>query len=66
MEHNPFLQQFFKNQQKMPEIKKVQHTAPLDHKPMSIKEFAKSKPTGKDVEKYFKDKIQQLETEEED
>ena len=37
-----------------------------DDQKKGIREFAKSKPTGKDVEKYFRDKISQLEKEEEE
>lgn len=33
----------------------------LQSKPMSIREFAKSKPSGKDVEKWFREKVATLE-----
>ena len=33
----------------------------LESKPMSIREFAKSKPSGKDVEKWFREKVEALE-----
>lgn len=35
----------------------------LEQKPMSIREFAKSKPSGKEVEKWFREKVEQLEAE---
>ncbi len=34
-------------------------------KPQSIREFAKSKPSGKDVEKWFRDKVAALEAQSE-
>jgi len=66
MDANPFLAQFMKQQaQKMPELKKVTPTSSATPTHTNtIREFAKSKPTGKDVEKWFKAKIESLEAEE--
>ena len=66
MDANPFLAQFMKAQaHKLPVLQKVTTTGPvgnnLTQSRKGIREFAKSKPSGKDVEKWFKAKIAELE-----
>ncbi len=65
MDVNPFLSRFLKEQQsKMPALTKVTTTGTpqgTTKQSMGIREFAKSKPSGKDVEKWFKAKIERLE-----
>ena len=72
--NSPFLKEFIKRNQppvtfKSPTTKKVQTPPPkTDNNPVkerqSMREFAKSKPTGKDVEQWFRDRIEELELEE--
>jgi hypothetical protein len=63
MDANPFLAQFMKAQaHKLPVLQKVTTTGNnLTQSRKGIREFAKSKPSGKDVEKWFKAKIAELE-----
>lgn len=62
MDVNPFLSRFLKEQQsKLPALTKVTTTGTGAKQSMGIREFAKSKPSGKDVEKWFKAKIERLE-----
>lgn len=67
---NPFLQDFIKRNQTPITYKttttKVKETPKTDTTPgkeerKSIKEFASSKPSGKDVEKWFRERIAELE-----
>ena len=70
---NPFLQDFIKRNQapitykttttKVKEPAPKTNTTPGKEERKSIKEFATSKPSGKDVEKWFRERIEELETE---
>ncbi len=76
MEGNSFLMAFLKQQSakatptKTPPVsaKKIATTGDLtgEHKLQNIKAFAKTKPKGKDVEEYFRNKIKLLESEDSD
>jgi hypothetical protein len=76
MEGNSFLMAFLKQQAaktvatKTPPVssKKIATTGNLtgEHKLQNIKAFAKTKPKGKDVEDYFRRKIEMLEAEDSD
>lgn len=58
--NNPFLTEFLKRQ----EARKVKvagpTTTPLPNKRGGVKAFAETKPTAKQVETYFRDKIERL------
>ena len=67
---NPFLQDFIKRNQapitykttttKVKETPKTD-TTPGKDEPKSIREFASSKPSGKQVEEWFRERISELE-----
>ena len=59
--NNPFLMEFLKRQEKDKESKKsTTPTMPVAQKRNTVRTFAESKPTAKQVETFFRERIEKL------
>jgi hypothetical protein len=59
--NNPFLMEFLKRQGKEQEVKKSSvTTTPIVQKRHTVRTFAESKPTAKQVETFFRERIVKL------